>query len=350
MRQDRLFTLDAMRGVAAILVVLFHMTEYGFLGVPNGGLAVDFFFALSGVVIALTYEKRLRSGTSAKQFLIQRTIRLYPMYGVGFLIGVAKAAGQIVFGAAGALSPPQFAVAFCTGLFLLPSPLSNNEIFPLNVPAWSLCLELLANVAFAFLLFRMSNRKLGALVALLAVAYAGFAVAHGSTTLGFTWATLPGGIIRTIFGFGLGVFFARLNLCKPVSSGLSFTIPIVALCALLCWPKSAHFELPFDLVAVFMACPFLLWLGGRLAPPRALEGACEVLGLISYPLYAIHFPALSIIAFIAGKLHIPLLVWGPISVVGLLLTSYGLGRLLDPAIRAGLTSFFGERRPRVATT
>jgi hypothetical protein len=69
--------LDALRGYAAIGVVLFHIgTRFGGLHTAvNGYIAVDFFFILSGVVLAGAYEARLAAKLNFTEFLALRLIR-----------------------------------------------------------------------------------------------------------------------------------------------------------------------------------------------------------------------------------------------------------------------------------
>jgi peptidoglycan/LPS O-acetylase OafA/YrhL len=84
----RLTTLDGLRGLAALAVVLLHCSELFVLDwVPhNAYLAVDFFFLLSGYVLARGFERKLRQGW-AIDFLRRRLIRLYPLVVAGSLIG-----------------------------------------------------------------------------------------------------------------------------------------------------------------------------------------------------------------------------------------------------------------------
>jgi len=78
-QSKRIFELDALRGIAALLVVLFHFTmgrkerEYGF---KFGVTGVDLFFLISGFVILLTLEKT----RTWKEFVVNRFSRLYPTY------------------------------------------------------------------------------------------------------------------------------------------------------------------------------------------------------------------------------------------------------------------------------
>ncbi|MBR1428599.1 MAG: acyltransferase, partial [Prevotella sp.] len=84
--------LDGLRGVAAMLVVAFHLFETYSPGVPyqiinHGYLAVDFFFVLSGFVIGYAYDDRWDKMTTW-QFCKRRLIRLHPMLVLGTLFGV----------------------------------------------------------------------------------------------------------------------------------------------------------------------------------------------------------------------------------------------------------------------
>ncbi len=89
--------LDALRGVAALMVVWYHICEgYSFAGrasiiqrLNHGYLAVDFFFILSGFVLSYAYDDRWRKGFTVKNFFKRRLIRLHPMVIMGALIGAA---------------------------------------------------------------------------------------------------------------------------------------------------------------------------------------------------------------------------------------------------------------------
>ncbi len=84
--------LDGLRGVAAIIVVLFHLTETYFEGQPviqplnHGYLAVDFFYVLSGFVVGYAYDDRWNKMTTG-QFFKRRLVRLHPMLMFGMLFG-----------------------------------------------------------------------------------------------------------------------------------------------------------------------------------------------------------------------------------------------------------------------
>jgi peptidoglycan/LPS O-acetylase OafA/YrhL len=89
-RGDRFITLDAMRGVAAISVMMFHYLSGTSLHVfTQDYYAVDFFFCLSGIILAHLYETKIVNGMSFSQYMERRLIRLYPFYFLGFVLGIA---------------------------------------------------------------------------------------------------------------------------------------------------------------------------------------------------------------------------------------------------------------------
>jgi peptidoglycan/LPS O-acetylase OafA/YrhL len=81
-------TLDGLRGVAAFVVVVTHGGMALPFEISRAFLAVDFFFALSGFVLAHAYTERLRMGMAPRTFLLVRFARLYPLYILGTAIGI----------------------------------------------------------------------------------------------------------------------------------------------------------------------------------------------------------------------------------------------------------------------
>src|ERR1700761_6040207 len=114
-------TLNAMRGIAAIGVVLFHGRALWHGAVaPHGYLAVDIFFMLSGFVIAHAYEERLRLGLSVAEFAKIRIIRFYPLYALGLTLGITRYLMLKMAHNADALPTVDLVMATLTGLVFLP--------------------------------------------------------------------------------------------------------------------------------------------------------------------------------------------------------------------------------------
>ena len=106
--------LDGLRGIAALVVVLLHIPQFikddTF---PEGYLAVDLFFVISGVVIRQAYEHRLESELSVWRFAWLRIVRLYPLYMLGAMISFTATCPNI----------------YCLQLLCCPIPASECEPF-----------------------------------------------------------------------------------------------------------------------------------------------------------------------------------------------------------------------------
>ena len=165
--------LDGLRGVAALMVVIFHCFEtyipvFGTQIVNHGYLAVDFFFVLSGFVIGYAYDDRWDKMTTWG-FFKRRLTRLHPMVIAGTLIGAA------LFFFAGAAFPEtlktpfwKFALCLVMGLLILPCPNSPDirgwgELNSFNGPQWTLTFEYIGNILYAFVLRRLPKIALAIL-------------------------------------------------------------------------------------------------------------------------------------------------------------------------------------------
>ncbi|CAN7404776.1 acyltransferase [Phenylobacterium sp. LjRoot164] len=289
MRPDLLLTLNALRGLAAICVVLYHRAEWfgPNFAFPHAYLAVDFFFILSGFVVARAYGRKLGDAMSVPDFAVIRLQRLYPLIFasvcLAVVVAIAKAAttdGDL---------PPNFAASVVAGLLVVPV-VWDTQSWPLNSPMWTLFLELCANLAFAVMAPRLRGWRLAALVAALGAI---FLVFQGAIYAGApdTRDAIAWGFPRVAFFFFLGALLERvhapwLRIGPMLGSALmlaSFAIP-----------KDAEIA---RLLTVLVLYPALV-LGGANREPATRLGAlwADVSGRISYPLYILHIPLLGMLA------------------------------------------------------
>ncbi len=294
MPADRFYMLDAMRGIAAILVVLFHLGQVTDQWAVGGYLAVDFFFALSGFVISSAYSADLLRGLSPGKFTVKRIIRLYPLYAVGLGFGLLPAIGAVAMHDAPTVTPFELFTSTAFGLFLLPTPLPMFSLFPLNGPAWSLFLELVVNVVFAVWMVRWKSETLAVVVLLSATAVAATAIAAGTLNIGWGWATLPGGYARIMFSFTVGVLLARHQDQIPRNVSWLSIAPVAVLALALTLPTPPSLRVLADLAIALIVCPAILYCGIRLEAPQQIRPIASFFGDISYPIYAVHFPLIFI--------------------------------------------------------
>ena len=218
--------LDGLRGVAALIVILYHLFEcFDWTPAPHGYLAVDFFFVLSGFVIGYAYDDRWNRDLTLGGFFRRRLVRLHPMVVAGalfgalcfFLQGSVKWDGTHV-----ATSWVMFAL-LC-GMIMVPlvpgaaaDVRGNGEMFPLNGPNWSLFFEYIGNVLYALLLRRLPTRWLGVLAVFSAVLLTAIALRDGYLGVGWSMvdAGLWCGLVRMLFPYTIGLLLARLSLKSP---------------------------------------------------------------------------------------------------------------------------------------
>ena len=213
---ERMTLLDGLRGLAALSVLGFHAQRAFHLGGPfaSSYLFVDFFFLLSGFVLGMVAEPRMRAGLGWSGFMIARWRRLWPMIAVGALLGA------IDFSATNDVETTALLLMFA--LLMVPTLSSTRELFPLNGPQWSLLMELLANLAHALLLVRLSSRKLAALTGVFGVLLLAN-ILDGTENY---WLLAE---LRVGFSYSLGLVFARAHRQSDwfKSAGLDWKIPVV---------------------------------------------------------------------------------------------------------------------------
>lgn len=337
---DHNHTLDWLRGIAAAAVVGFHVSSR--LDLPylarHGYLAVDFFFVLSGFVIAKAYEQRLQSGVLlGRSFLVLRTIRLLPMVVAGTILAAAIEVGRPGVGDQ-ALHMREGLTAMILGSVLVPvmwTTTLETAVFPLNGPMWTLFLEALSNIAFV----PWAKARLGDvwLYAVLAVSFPCLAYntwVHGDIGYGAVPAEFAMGFARICWSFTMGVVLFRLRDKAPRANAMVVT---AALVTLLFIPDLGWFNRLFDLAAVTVAMPAIVWTASA-SSFSAKWGDWS--GDLSYPLYAMHYPLVRVLCVVGVKLDLPVIGRVGFALIGILAiaaVSLAAFRFYDQPLRSWLT-------------
>jgi peptidoglycan/LPS O-acetylase OafA/YrhL len=330
-QRPRYIALDAMRGVAALLVVVFHAARLlDGRWAPGGYLAVDLFFVLSGFVIAAAYDKRIVGGMSARRFTLIRTIRFWPLYALGLALGLAHQLMLIATHNPHAMGSAHLAAAVPLNLVFLPDFAgAPGNLFPLNSPSWSLFFELLVNIAYVVAFPWLGRRALGAVALTSGAIFAWLCWQHGTADLGSTFASAPAGVPRTLFSFSMGLLIFRSGW-RPFTAPLWILLPAVAL--LMLAPVPSDWRAVYDIGFVLLLSPLLVLAGAR---SQRASRAADWLGRLSYPLYAVHYPLLMLGTPLAEKLHLPFAVRVVLVVIGLPALALLLDRMFDqPVVKA----------------
>jgi peptidoglycan/LPS O-acetylase OafA/YrhL len=297
--RDRVFhTLDALRGIAAIGVVIFHMKRFfSPIAVPGGYLAVDLFFIMSGVVLANAYENRFRAGMGTREFMRIRLIRLYPLYFLGTMLGILVTFASLFGNNTENWNSHSLTVAAFLALLFLPYfSGTDDRLFPLNIPCWSLFFEIVINFLFALTWPALTTRRLVAICLATGCALV-FATAHnGNIDLGSVAANFLPGLIRTSFGFSIGILIARqIRGARRRNSNLGFlAIATVVIVAISGSPFGKYRAL-WDAASVLLVFPLVVYWSTLIDPSSWLRTAATFLGVTSYAVYVLHKPLLAIL-------------------------------------------------------
>jgi len=356
--------LNALRGIAALLVVGRHTYAYGPFIFPVSYMAVDIFFLLSGVVIEANYRDRLAGGMTPLSFLWLRIVRIYPLYILGSAITLATIClaphhgfmlGSTLF------VVPHLALRWLLTMLFLPGPLRQPGMYVFDPPTWSLLFELLVNAIYGFVLLRLNNRNLGLIIALAGLGLiANLAYFHAGNLVELGFAGLQtalGGLCRAGFSFFVGVALFRLNLVYDLGfirrhSGVAALAIICVTAALLMAPVSSGQQLYIYVACVFFAFPVLIYGALAVQPSRWVGKIFDFLGDISYPVYALHWPLFCFVSsIIVIEVDPQWFAQWPLTGIGfmapLLVLAYGMDKTYDRWAR----SFLKNRRlPRGIVT
>ena len=313
---------DGLRGLAAMWVILFHMSEGRHLEVLRaeisaiykyifsaGHLGVPIFFVLSGFVMAYTTRNEIINLTTATKFVVRRLVRLTPAYyfSIFLLLALLFVKSKTVEAANWAVDP----WVLVAHLFFLQGILRMESLNPVY---WTLCVEVQFYIAFAALLLCADK----------CAAYPAFESSReifllSSAMLALLWPLgvikdpiWAGGFLPHWYTFMLGVLtWMVLDERRKITT--IFSILYISFVLLL----SFYLNMWFGFIAAITALALILsgWtgsLGSWLSSPSV-----QALGLISYSLYLLHNPLTGAVFRITGKIVAPGLTY---EVIGMTLT------------------------------
>lgn len=343
--------LDGLRGVAAISVVIFHFLEW--VSGPSENLfahsflAVDFFFCLSGFVIAYAYDDRIEK-MGVVEFFKSRLIRLHPLVIIGSILGLIGYS-FIPYGDIANRSVSELLLLFACSLLLIPLPIMKERFgnnFGLNAPAWSLFWEYIANIIYSLILWRLSRRILLVLTFIAGIALAYVSYNAKGLIGGWSGDTFWDGCARVSYSFLAGILVYRFKWIIP--SKLGFPGLSLLLIPAFLYPFNPEFNSITEPLIVLFYFPFLVALGaGAITSPKTKK-ICAFAGNISYPLYMTHYFAIWIFATyqeiykFSGITLFAIVSFGTLALIGL---AYLTMTYIDTPIRNYLTK---KRKSRLS--
>ena len=370
--------LDGLRGVAAVLVVLYHILEMHSKGpayqhLNHGYLAVDFFFLLSGFVIGYAYDDRWDKMTTWG-FFKRRLVRLHPMVIMGTVIGACLYYfGQgDGFSLIGHVPGWKIALAFVMGCLMIPCGPSMDirgwgETNSFNGPNWSLTWEYVANILYALVL-----RRLGKISLIILTAAAAFCILDLSldwnvfgllteerasqiyTVIG-GWTLTPEqiyiGLTRLFYPFLCGLLISRIGKFIRVKGGFWWcSLILVILFSIPCVGGEGNIlNGVYNALCILVLFPIVVMIGaGSQIKGEKSVKICTFLGELSYPLYITHFPLMYVMMnWVWSHPDAPLYAH-VMAATGVFVLSigiaYGCLKLYDIPVRKWLTENWLKRR------
>ena len=376
--------LDGLRGVAALMVVVFHCFEtyvpvFKTQIVNHGYLAVDFFFVLSGFVIGYAYDDRWDKMTTWG-FFKRRLTRLHPMVIAGTLVGAA-----LFFFSSGAFPKTmevegwKFALCFVMGLLMIPCGNGLDirgwgELNSFNGPQWTLTFEYIGNILYAFVFRHLP--KMGLAILCVVCAFFTLDVTLGWNVFGLFeephytviggWSLDPDqiyiGFTRLLYPFLCGLLISRIlpgrrSADNPSGSPIHLkggfwwcSLALVVVFSIPC--IGGNYGVPdgiFQAVCILLLFPLIVLTGaGSVTTDPKSTAVCKWLGDISYPIYITHYPIMYMqMSWVADHPDAP--VWMHVMVnLGVIfmaiILAWGLFKAYDLPVRQWLTEHWLKRQ------
>lgn len=292
--------LTALRFVAALVILIYHVALFsGIEGsglLSKGYLGVDFFFILSGFILAHVYIDAAQDGTlSARAFYGRRLARIYPVHLLTLGLAVSPYVAALL-GGVPEIIPDSMHPRYVISHALMLHAWGIDDRYVLNVPSWSISAEWFAYLLFPFLAVAISRVR-PALMLFLAVCFFwalyGFiaALPPGTGNLAdgrsLTVRTFDFGILRIVPEFILGMALYRFGRVWSVRASAR---GLLAGCGLLL-AGLVHFAAPdYVIVPFFAVLIYLVAEAARQGRTGFLDRPWMVLmGEASYSLYMIHY-------------------------------------------------------------
>ncbi|MES2658043.1 MAG: acyltransferase [Verrucomicrobiota bacterium] len=351
--------LDGLRGVAAIIVVFFHLTEPLASSrldnvVNHGYLAVDFFFLLSGYVMGYAYDDRWNQLTIGG-FLRRRFERLQPLVVLGMTLGAIGFyfTDSTIWPLIHTVPVWKMIIVMLIGYTILPIPLSMDirgwkEMHPLNSVGWSLFFEYIANILYVLGLRKLSNKALACFVFLAGAVLLHFAVTNpnGDVTGGWTLNAehMRVGVTRTLFPFFAGLLLSRVSrpsLIKNAFLWCSLMIAVVLFMPRIGGANHLWVNGLYEAFCIIIVFPLIVYMGAsRVVRSQTTDKICKFLGDLSYPLYMTHYVLVYFyVAWISNHKGITLGQAWPQALLtfsGAIVLAYASYKLFDEPVRAWL--------------
>lgn len=287
----KIISLDSLRGIAALSIVFLHSPfKTEFLPTKGFSILVDFFFILSGFVIALSYSERIKDGYGFKKYALSRFSRIYPLHIAMLFVWLAyltiRYLGYIKYNIGDNPFYENNLSIFLSNIFLLNGFLPDGPAW--NYPSWSISVEFYSYFLMFFIL-KFVDRKLFYLV----ISVGAYTLLYKQTANTLLVYSGSGAFLRCFAGVMLGMsayHFRHLYHTFRIDSFLLITI----CCAMVyISPNDKSYQIITILFFSLLIISLSINQNGMLSKLLSIK-PLEFIGKISYSIYLTHAIILSI--------------------------------------------------------
>jgi peptidoglycan/LPS O-acetylase OafA/YrhL len=289
----RLVVLDFYRFLAASAVVIYHVALPDLNGrlfaiVGRFSLFVDFFFILSGFVIARCYAGSVSSRADIATFLRRRFARLYPLHLLMLTVFVTVAA--LALAAHHPMNQEKYSLALIPEQMLLTQSWSPSPVLQMNFPAWSISVEFAMYLLFPLLI--LCHREIGRL-GLVVIVIIGFVAMEVLSREGFIPAwDYNYSPLRALPTFTIGIIIAleMRTLVPAVPVRIAPIVLALGACSLLASTGLMVLHASNYVIIALFGIAIVLTALGELSSNRPIfdRPVVRMLGDTSYGIYMIH--------------------------------------------------------------
>lgn len=281
--------LDSLRGLAALLVVLFHTPWIQRFDIPiikNGDLMVDLFFILSGFVIYKSYANKVNNTKELIQFQFLRLGRVYPIHIFFLLAFMSNEIARSLAGLSGLINIGKPAFYNLDSQSILQQITLSHAIGPtgnkleFNAPSWSISVEFYTYLIFAIviLIFKRFSAVFFLTISAISIYLLSSAKPDGYNEL-----------LRCFTGFFTGCLLALMaEKCQTRFQKSSLPIALLLFVSIISLDKESISSLiilaPASLLVFFTATAEKSHINKILLSPKLAW-----LGKISYSVYMCHW-------------------------------------------------------------
>lgn len=291
--------LDGFRGIAALMVAIYHLhvsgivTELNF--VRNSYLFVEFFFVLSGFVIASSYIGKLNDVNDLKAFMKKRFARLWPLHIFMTILFIPFAFASVFFSLE---FGDRFSLfSFFTNVLLIQS-LNLNNGSTWNIPAWSISVEFYTYFVFCiFYIFSFVKKSIliPIFISIISLVILYFKSSMDDTT--------HYAIFRCTYSFFLGVLALKVHHLLKVKPWMEVAVIGIIVLLLSSLRIQGDNWIAFIIPLLFFVTIIIFSHQHGFISKLLLNKYLKYLGLLSFSIYLTHAFFISVIKAVSKITH-----------------------------------------------